>query len=498
VATSAPAGVTPQSGGKLIYVRNTGIAVLGAPSDMPAFNWYNPMISPVVEPLIIMDASGAPAPWLAKSIDISADGKTITFKLNSDIKFHDGTNFDAAAVKYNFEALVAAKVSGSDVFASVASMDVVDPLTLRLNMKQYDARLLPGLAGSTIGQMASPTALAKAATADTAAKLHLVGTGPFIFDSWQRDQYVKYNKNPNYWQKGKPYLDAIEFRNNADVPTSLLSLKAGEVNWVENVDPSDYIAMQKQGFTGTISSDLFFIFSIFLDSANADSPFSKINVRRAVEYAIDREGMAKGIGQGTMNAIYQHGVDKDPWFVKGQTQLKYDAVKAKQLLADAGYPGGFTTPVTSDVRVRKDQLVAIQSYLEAVGIKTNLDMADVPRFTGLTQNGWKGLLIPGFPNGDTFTGWLGLYNSSIFTYPSMAWPEGWKASMTSIIAESDLAKRMAMMQSAQKKLYDSSLIITYIGDSPRSMTDGRVMDTGFYKNGIAGYWEPANTWMKKK
>ena len=238
-APSTTAASGPQYGGTLIYVRNTGIAVLGAPSDMPSFSWYNPMISPVCEQLIIMDTSGAPAPWLAKSVDVTPDGKTITFHLNSGIKFHDGTVFDAAAVKYNFDAVVAAKVAGSDIFGSVASYDIVDPLTLRMNLKQYDARILPALASSTVGQMVSPTALAKPATPDTAAKLHLVGTGPFTFDSWQRDQYVKYNAWAGYWQQGKPYVKAIEFRNNASVPTSLLSLKAGEVNWVENVDPSD-------------------------------------------------------------------------------------------------------------------------------------------------------------------------------------------------------------------------------------------------------------------
>jgi ABC-type transport system substrate-binding protein len=325
-----------------------------------------------------------------------------------------------------------------------------------------------------------------------------VGTGPFTFDSWQRDQFIKFTKWGGYWQKGLPYLDAIEFRNNADVPTSLLSLKAGEVNWVENVDPSDYIAMQKQGYGGFIASDIFFIFSIFLDSKNADSPFAKLPVRQAVEYAIDREGMAAGIGQGTMSPIYQHAVQKDPWYVQNQPQLKYDVSKAKTLLANAGYPNGFTTTITSDVRVRKDQLTAVQSYLDAVGIHTNLVMDDVPQFQGLTQNGWKGLLLPGFPNPDSFTGWLGIYTSQVFTYPSMAWPAGFPDAMAAIIAQPDVAKGMAQMAAAQKQLWDQSLIITYIGDSPRSMTDGTVMDAGFYKGGVMGFWQPWSVWLKHK
>jgi len=453
---------------------------------------------PALEPLIVADAKGNPQPWLAESIDISTDGTSITFKLRKGIKFHDGTDFNASAVKFNLDACVAANVSGSDVLKSVSSYDIIDDYTLRLNLKKYDARILPALANSTLGQMGSPSALLKVSSGDTVARDHLVGTGPFKFDSWQRDQYVRYIKWDGYWQKGKPYVDSIEMRNNADVTVSIMSLKAKEVNWVENIDPSDYVALQKEGYAVEISSDLFFIFSIFMDSANTDSPFSNLKVRQAVEYAIDREGMAKGIGMGTMNAVYQHAVEKDPWFIPDQPKIKYDPAKAKQLLTEAGYPNGFTCKVTSDVRVRKDQLVAIQTYLKDIGINTVLDMADVPRFTELTRSGWQGLLVPGFPNADTFTSWLGLYNNPIFTYPSMIKPAGWKDGWDAVISEPNIDKRYAMMRDLQKKIYDQSLIITYIGDSPRGVTDGTVMDKNFYKNGLMGYWEPWNVWLKKK
>jgi peptide/nickel transport system substrate-binding protein len=496
--TVASSTAAQQYGGTLRFVRNMGIAVLGAPQDMPTFSYYNILISPAIEPLVIADAQGNPLPWLAKKIDISADGKTITFTLNQGIKFHDGTDFNAEAVKYNLEADVTANVSGSDVLKSITAYEIPDPYTIVFKLNQYDARILPGLANGTIGQIASPTALKKPASGDDIAKTHIVGTGPFKFGSWQRDQFVKYVKNENYWQKGKPYVDAIEMLNNADVTTSIMSLKAGEVNWVENIDPSDFINLQKEGYTTEIADESFYIFSLFLDSANADSPFSKLKVRQAVEYAIDREGMAQGIGMGTVFPIYQHGAEKDPWFSKDQPKLKYDPDKAKQLLTEAGYPNGFTIPLTSDVRVRKDFLVAIQSYLEAVGIKTTLDMADVPRFTDLTKNGWKGILVPGFPNADTFTGWIGLYTNPIFTYPSMTKPAGYSTDWKAVIAEPDLNKRIALMRAAQKKIYDDSLIITYVGDAPRSVTDGTVMDKGFYKNGLIGYFEPSNIWLKKK
>lgn len=267
---------------------------------------------------------------------------------------------------------------------------------------------------------------------------------------------------------------------------------------MENIDPSDWVNLKNEGYSVEIAEDLFFIFSIFPDSANPNSPFADIRVRQAVEYAIDREGMAEGIGMGTMFPMYQHGAEKDPWFIPDQPKLTYNPEKARQLLADAGYPDGFSCPIISDVRVRQDQLVAIQSYLQDVGIKTTLDKADVPRFTEFTQNGWQGLLVPGFPNMDTFNGWIALYTNPVFTYPSMAKPEGWNEGWQAVIAEPNLDKRMSLMKEIQKKLYDESLVITYIGDSPRSVTDGTVMDKGFYKYGLGGYWEPANVWLKQK
>jgi len=487
----------PQYGGNLIYVRNTGISALGAPTDIPTFGYYTPLISPVLEPLIYVDEKGNPQPWLAKEIDVSPDGRTIKFTLNQGIKFHDGTDFNAEAVKYNLEACLAANVSGSDLLKDI-TYDIPDTYTIVFNLKQFDARLFTSLTSGLIGMMASPTALKKQSSGDNLAKDHLVGTGPFIFQSWQRDQYIKYVKNENYWQKGKPYLDSLEMRNNAEVTVSLMSFKAGEVNWVENIDPSDFVALKNEGYAAEVVTDLFYIFTIFLDSANPDSPLANLKVRQAIEYAIDREGMAQGIGMGTMYAMYQCGVEASPWYVKDQPQLKYDPAKAKALLAEAGYPNGFTIPITSDVRVRKDQLVAIQSYLQDVGIKTTLDMADVPRFSDLTKNGWNGILVPGFPNANTLAGWLQIYDNAIFTYPSMIKPEGWAEDWDAVIAEPNADKRYAMMSELLKKIYDQSLVITYIGDNPRGVTDGTIHDRGFYKNGIPNYWEPANVWMEQK
>jgi peptide/nickel transport system substrate-binding protein len=503
-ASSAPASTTtgsasqPQSGGTLIWVRNTGIPTIGASPDMPTQTQTFLLVAPVLENLVLTDEQGQIVPWLADSVDTAPDGKAITFKLKKGIKFQDGTDFNAAAVKYNLEAVYKAKCSGSAILDNVASYDVVDDYTLQLSLKQYDARLLLGLAQTGIGAMASPTALAKPTTPENAGKDHCIGTGPFLFDGWSKDQYIKFKKWDGYREKGKPYLDAIEFRNNPTVATSLISFKAKEVNMVENIDPSDYNSLKAAGYAVAIPESLAFVFSVVPDSANADSPFAKLQVRQALEYALDKAGMAKGIGLGTQNPAVQLGTPKDPWYIKDYPSRDYDLAKAKKLLADAGYPNGFTYPLISDVRMRQDQTVAIQSYLKEAGMNLTMDVADVARMTNLQSNGWKGLMIPGFPNWDSFSSWTTRFLNPVLTYPSAATPPGWKDGWNKMAATVDFNQRMTMMRDYLKLNYDGAYVIPYIYDAPRYVTDGTIMNMSWDARNTNGYFDAANVWLKKK
>jgi peptide/nickel transport system substrate-binding protein len=498
VPTTAPAAAQPQYGGTFTWIRNTGIPVLGAPPDMPTQTSTYPLASPVMENLVLCDDQENIVPNLAQSVDTSPDGKSITFHLRQGIKFTDGTDFNAAAVKYNLQADVAAKCSGSAILSNVTSYDVVDNYTLRLNLSQYDARLLIGLAQSAIGSMVSPTALAKATTPENAPKDHLVGTGPFLFDSWAKDQFIKFVKNPNYWQGGRPYLDAIEVQNNATTATSVMSFQAKEVNMVENIDPATYNQLKSQGYAVGIPSTLAFVFRIIPDSANADSPFAKLEVREALEYAIDKVGMAQGIGLGTQYPATQLGIAKDAWYIQNYPARNYDVAKAKALLASAGYPNGFSYPLISDVRGRQDQTVAIQTYLKDVGINTTIDVADVARMASLQQNGWKGILLPGFPNWDSFSSWTNVFLNPTLTFPSAAVPAGWVDQWNKVVGTVDFNTRMSMMQAQMKQIYDQALMIPYIYDAPRYVTDGTVMNSQWDAHNINGYFDPADTWLKQK
>jgi len=499
-SNAAPAPGGQKYGGSLIWYRNMGIPSVGAPSDTPSQTFTLSLVSPVLEPVVTTDIHDRIMPQLAETIDIAPDGKSITLKMFAGIKFQDGTDLTAEAVKFNLEKCLANNCASSAILKKVTSYEILDPLTLKINLSNYDATFLLTLAQTAIGQIASPTALQKATNAQDMGKDHIIGTGPYKFDSWQTDQFIKMTKWDGYRVKGRPFVDTIEIRNSSDTTVSIMSFKAGEVNLVENIDPAQFVSLKAEGYKVSIPP-LGFVFSIIPDSANSDSPFANKKVREALEYAIDKEKMCEGIGKGTQFPAYQCAVSpplgEDAWYMPDIQPRKYAPVKAKELLAEAGYPNGFTYPLVSDVRIRQDMVVAVQTYLKAVGINTTLDMADVARAATFAKDGWKGILMPGFPNYSSFTSWLGAMADPVMTVPSRYSPPGWKEGWNECVATVDYDKRIAKMKELLKVTYDECLQVPYLQDGPRYVIDDKVRDIDWGGRHINGYFDPVNVWIDK-
>jgi peptide/nickel transport system substrate-binding protein len=496
--SASPTGTGgPVSGGKFTMVRNTGITKVGAPTDTITDTQSYPLTAPITETLFTVDAQDRIVPLLAESVNVAADGLSVTFKLRKGVKFHDGTDFNADAVKYNLEAVKAAKVSGSAGLDNVTSYEIPDPYTIKANLKAFDATFLMNLAQSGIGVMISPTALAKPTTPENAGKDHLVGTGPFMFDSWSLNQYVRMKKNPNYWQPGRPYLDSIEIRNMPDYTTSVMAFKAGEVDMVESIDPAQYNELKSQGYTVGIPEGLAFVFSFRTANADPNSPFSKKAVREALWYAVDRDGLTKGLGKGTYNSATQLAAPSQGWYIKDYPARPYDPIKAKLLLGSAGYPDGFKTVLHGDVRGRQDDLVALQNYFKVIGIESTLDVADVARSSTFATQGFDGILQPGFPNWSTFTSWMNVWINPVQTWPTMKFPDGWTASWQAVRSEPDYDKRMAKMQALLKVVYDEALVMPWMWDSPRYVINAKIHDLKWDAVDINGYFDPVNAWRSK-
>ena len=168
---------------------------------------------PFFDHLLSVGDDGKYKPGLALSWDTSKDGKTITFKLRQGVTFHDGTPFNAQAVKSNIDNLIPPKAT---ILSGITSVDVVDDYTVKLNLPAYNNLILYHFAANPATYMYSPEALKKNG-ADWATT-HPVGTGPFMLKDYQPNISLTLVKNPNYWQKGLPYLDGIEITHGTRSP----------------------------------------------------------------------------------------------------------------------------------------------------------------------------------------------------------------------------------------------------------------------------------------
>jgi peptide/nickel transport system substrate-binding protein len=476
-------------GGSFIWSSNLGIPTVGAPIDMPTS--YS-LIHPIFEPLVRTDENEKLFPYLAESWTVAPDGKSITFNLRKGIKFQDGTDFNAEAVKYNLQQMLAANIAGSDVLKKITSYDVVDATTIRLNLTSYDYTLLLRLGQSIIGLMASPTAMQNGKTPQERA----IGTGPFKFDSWARDSFIKVVKNPDYWQKGKPYLDSITYKCITDITVAIMSFKAGELDVEQNVDPIDAVQLKKEGFQ-VEQSGVTWIHSLIPDGGNPKSPFADIRVRQALEYAIDKKGHADGVGMGAYAVLDQIAMPTDAYYDSTLAPRTYNVAKAKQLLADAGYPNGVKVKLQTDVRVRKDSLQAIQTYLKDAGFETTTDIADVARMTSIQRTGWEGILYPGFPQPDNLLNYLTRWGDGT-NFVSFYRPDGWQDMWNKLATISDDAARAAQLKTIVKLMYDQSIGIPFQGDRPFRLTrTGVVNNFAFHTNRTSGWYESADVWVNK-
>lgn len=379
---AAPAGGAPQAPQVLRISVNTDVLFPGNPT-VAQRHLDRVFAHPAIETLVRLDAAGNPQPWLATGWQVDSSARTVTLSLRQGVKFHDGTDFDAAAVKWNLDQYLATK---RQELGNVQSVEVVDDHTVRLVLKQMDSLQVANLA-SFPGMMISPAAFTK--NGKEWADANPVGTGPFKFVEWQRDVKMVYEKFDGYWQEGKPYLDRVEFIIIADPMVQVAALQKGDVDVIAGLD-----ARFVTEFAGNPAYKLskakipMQLWGLFPDSMNQDSPLSNVKVRQAIWHAIDQQAITDTLGRGYWEPLNQSAV-RDSWVYNPEVKgYPYDPARAKELLAEAGYADGFkitlnglSTPPNPDV------LTAVQGYLAAVGIDATVDAMDKGRFDQMVAGG---------------------------------------------------------------------------------------------------------------
>ena len=316
--------------------------------------------------LLTRDSNGDIQPNLATEWE-NVDGTTWRFKIREGVTFHNGEQLTADTVAYSLNRVMDPETkSPIQEFRTFDSVDAVDAHTVEIHTNVIDPMLPAKL--TLFGGAIVPMKYIQDNGADYFAN-HPVGTGPFKFVEWVKDDRVVLEKNPDYW-KGAPALDKVTFVGIPNAASRVSALMTGEVDVATQL-PSDFISTV-EGNPDTRVDSTQGLRIYYLSTAYPDGPTSDARVRQAISYAIDTQllidelfgGQAVQIAAPVASANFGYDPSLDPY--------PYDPEKAKQLLADAGYPDGFTIDFATRPGIYEDLAVAITGMLENVGINTNL------------------------------------------------------------------------------------------------------------------------------
>ncbi len=426
-------------------------------------------------------------PWLATSWDIAPDGKSVTFQLRKGVKFHDGTDFNAEAVKFNYDVFIEAGRA-----PNLESVEVINDYTVKFNVKSWRNTVMDGFGASVY--IVSPTAY-KEKGLDW-IRLNPVGTGPFIFDHYIQDVETKGVKNPNYWQAGKPYVDAFIVKYVPDQSARRNAMEAGEGDLAVAELGRETADMRAIGMD--IESMHEANFCLIPSGANQDSPWADTRVRQAAEYAIDREAIAKGLGYGEWKAPYQLAAPYtkgiyDPNFIG----RRFNPDKAKALLEEAGYGNGFSTTIYPLPGCIRDLPVAVQDYLGRIGIVADIVYWEDAKFFELYNGGsWEGLVLDGinaYPNWNESLYFWFTNEPNVFVKKPNS-PELYAAITESL---SSLTPDVSLMKKATDMLYDMCVMIPVSNCGMSYAEAPYVMDSGAMTLDFGFYFYPENIWLNK-
>ncbi|MCI5097028.1 MAG: ABC transporter substrate-binding protein [Rhodobacteraceae bacterium] len=400
------------------------------------------LYSNVFEGLTRFMGDGSVVPGLAKSWDISADGKTYTFHLQDGVMFHDGSAMDAEDVKFSLDRARAEDSTNAQkaLFAGISDVMVVDPLTVKVSLSEPN--------GNFLFNMAWGDAVIVAPESIGDIKTNPVGTGAFKFAGWVQGDRIDLEKNASYW--GTPaVLDKASFKFISDPTAAFAAMMAGDIDAFSGFPAPENLPQFEadprfQVLVGSTEGET------ILSTNNKQPPFDNPKVRAALAHAIDRQAIVDGAMFGYGTPIGTHFAPHNPAYIDLTAQSAYDPDKAKALLAEAGFPDGFETtlhlPPPSYAR-RGGEIIAAQ--LAQVGIKAEI--------TNVEWAQWLETVFRGKNFGLTIVSHTEPMDIGIYARPEYYFQYDNKAFqdlMTELNSTTDPAKRTEMLQTAQRIIAD--------------------------------------------
>ena len=424
LAAAAPAPAAPPANADIAAVVTValGVAVPTLDPGIPAGTPAATVRRHIYEGLVSMTEDGKIVPELATEWTVSKDGLTWTFRLRKGVSFHDGTPFDAAAMKASLDRILDPKeaLPNRRYLEAIDRVEAPDPQTVRIVLKEPFGAFLQHLAYDQ-GFAVSPAALAK--HGKDIAK-NPVGTGPYRFDSQVPGQSITLTRFPQY-RGGQPALAKLIFTTVSEDATRVAQLESGQASVIVNVPPREAVRLGSRKDLAILSKEGNRVAHIGINVTK--KPFDDKRVRQALNFAVTKRGVVTGILSG-YGAEAQSIVAPSTWGYRPVPIYRYDVGRAKQLLAEAGYPKGFETTIRTPqgrYLLDRETVVAVQSMLSAVGITAKVEVVEWARYLALLRKPLaendNALYFLGW---ESVTGEVGYVARTVFA--SRQWPPaGW-------------------------------------------------------------------------
>ncbi len=463
-------------------------------------------------------------PQLAESWELSADKTAYTFKLRQGVKFHDGTAFNAAACKFCWDMMMPAPASAETTttaaappttaaggppaggppgpvgpppdFAWVKSIDVVDDYTIKVTASAWSNQILPFISRKSWAVF-SPDAYKS--MGEDKMNTNPVGTGPFKVKSYTPNQSLVFEKFADYWGKDAagnqlPYLDGIELQVFQDPTTMTMAVQSGQV------DGADHIAMTGAQQLATDSKFTLTHFGgpvqmITMNMTDSASVWSKPQMRQALEYAIDKEGIAKSVGLGMTPAVYHiiHSVDKV--VDAGTTPRKYDPEKAKSLMKEAGISSVDLTISFNSTEGDPALATAIQANLAAVGINAKINAMPAPAFAPISVKPPAGndLIFNGERGGGSnpLQGAVEMFGKGTIYFPAAKFPDQFYTLMDQAQQLDNIAATYPVLGQMEKVAYEDATVV------PTTMADFISVAGPTFKNMVWTFASTPTPWFRE-
>ena len=373
---------TPKPGGTLKVAWEADVTGLDPFLSPGVQAWHT--VGNLFSSLVTVDTNFNYVPELAESWDISENGKVYVFHLRKGVKFHEGSDFDAEVVRWNYQRAVD---PDEDAFIApflsiVESVEVIDSHTIKFTLKHPSRTLLPTMAVNRVGFLQMSPASYKRWGKDE-VRLHPDGTGPFKLAKWDQNRIVVLEKNPNYFKPGLPYLDRVELQIIKEGVTRVTALRAGEVDFANYIPREHVDRLTRDAKIQVLKGkDTQRTQSIF----NLRKPaFQDVRVRKAIlGYGIDRQAIAKtallGQAQPLWSPVPPGGLDH----IDFGEQFAYNPDKAKALLKEAGYdeknPLRYSIMTHGAESALPTIATIMKTQLAKIGVEVTVEVIDRPIF----------------------------------------------------------------------------------------------------------------------